>query len=152
MIWEGVFDAFPGLRVVFLEAGCTWVPFMMDRLDSEYDSIFGSDARARLKRRPSEYIREGDNFWVSAELGEKGLKYAIDAIGSTRIMYASDFPHEPTQDELTGAVPEFLADPAYDETAKANILSRNALSFYAIGEKRAGAAADEAVRSSGGER
>ena len=152
LIWEGVFDAFPGLRVVFLEAGCTWVPFMMDRLDSEYDSIFGTEARARLKRRPSEYIREGDNFWVSAELGEKGLKYAIDAIGSTRIMYASDFPHEPTQDELTGAVPEFLADPAYDETAKANILSRNAMAFYGIGEERAGAASDEAARSAGGVR
>ena len=145
LIWEGVFDAFPDLRVVFLEAGCTWVPFMMDRLDSEYESIFGTDVRARLRRRPSEYIRDTDNFWVSAELGEKGLKYAIDAIGSTRIMYASDFPHEPTQDELAGAVPEFLANPEYDETAKANILLRNALAFYGIEEERAGMAADEAI-------
>ena len=124
----------------------------MDRLDSEYDSIFGSGARAHLKRRPSDYIREGDNFWVSAELGEKGLKYAIDAIGSTRIMYASDFPHEPTQDELAGAVPGFLADPAYDETAKANILSRNARAFYGIGEKQAGAASGATVGSAGGVR
>jgi hypothetical protein len=29
-------------------------------------------------------------------------------------------------------VPDFLADPAYDETAKQNILSRNALTFYGI--------------------
>jgi uncharacterized protein len=135
MIWEGVFDAFPDLRVGFYEAGCTWVPFMMDRLDSEYDSIFGSEARARLKRRPSEYISETDNFWVTAELGEKGLKYAIDAMGSDRIMYASDFPHEPTQDELQGTVPEFLENPAYDEDAKAKILYGNAMRFYGLDER-----------------
>ncbi len=133
MIWEGVFDAFPGLRVAFLEAGCIWVPFMMDRLDTEFDSIFGTEACARLKRWPSEYISETDNFWVSAELGERGLKYAVDAMGSERIMYASDFPHEPTQDELRGAVPEFLDHPDYDDTVKANILARNAMRFYDIG-------------------
>ena len=60
-------------------------------------------------------------------------------------MYASDFPHEPTQDELAGAVPEFLANPEYDETAKANILSRNALAFYGIEEERGGMVTDEAI-------
>ena len=137
LIWEGVFDAFPRLRVAFLEAGCTWVPFMMDRLDTEFESIFGVGARAKLRRKPSEYIRDTDNFWVSAELGEKGLKYAIDAIGSERIMYASDFPHEPTQEEMRGAVPDFLDDPAYDETAKANILARSARNFYRLDDKAA---------------
>lgn len=134
MIWEGVFDAFPGLRVAFLEAGCTWVPFMMDRLDSEFDSIFGTQARTRLKRRPSEYISDTDNFWVTAELGEKGLIYAIDAMGSDRIMYASDFPHEPTEDELRGAAPDFIANPAYDDEAKEKILGRNARNFYRIAQ------------------
>ena len=60
-------------------------------------------------------------------------------------MYASDFPHEPTQDKLAGAVPKFLGNPEYDETAKANFLSRNVLAFYGIEEERAGMVADETI-------
>ena len=37
MLFDGVFDRFPGLRVAYLEAGCAWVPFMMDRLDEEFE-------------------------------------------------------------------------------------------------------------------
>ncbi len=142
MIWEGVFDAFPKLRVAFLEAGASWVPFLMDRLDTEYDSIFGTDARARLKRRPSEYFRDTENFWVTAELAEPGLKYTIDAIGPDRIMYASDFPHEPTEAELKGAVPEFLGRDDISDEAKAGILGRNARVFYRLDSQAMAAAAE----------
>ena len=34
---EGIFELFPTLRVAFLEAGCTWVPYMLDRLDEEWE-------------------------------------------------------------------------------------------------------------------
>ena len=132
IIFSGVFDAFPKLRIAFLEGGCSWVPFMMDRLDYEYDSVFGSKARARLKKRPSEYMRDGDNFWVGVELGEKGLKYAVDAIGSERILYASDYPHEPTEEDLTADVPDFLGDNEYDDTVKANVLYNNIKNFYQL--------------------
>ena len=53
MMFAGVFDHFPKIRFVFLEAGCSWLPFMMDRMDYEYDSIHGVEARQRLKKRPS---------------------------------------------------------------------------------------------------
>src|SRR5437764_1180086 len=36
MMFSGVFDAFPGLRVAYCEAGSGWVPFMADRLDMEF--------------------------------------------------------------------------------------------------------------------
>ena len=41
---EGIFELFPTLRVAFLEAGCTWVPYMLDRLDERNGS---SAARSR---------------------------------------------------------------------------------------------------------
>ena len=62
IIFSGVFDVFPNLRIAFLEGGATWVPFMMDRMDYEFDSIFGTAARKKIKKSPSEYIREGENF------------------------------------------------------------------------------------------
>ena len=130
IIFSGVFDRFPGLRIAFLEGGCGWVPFMMDRLDYEYDSIFGAAARKRLKKRPSDYIREGDNFWVAMELGESALKYAIDAMGPDRILYASDYPHEPTEEDLTTELPEFLESNEYSDEIKRKLVHDNMISFY----------------------
>ena len=132
MIFSGLFDTFPTLRIAFLEGGCSWVPFMMDRLDYEYDAIQGAKMRKRLKKRPSEYIADGDNFWVGVELGEKGLKYAVDAIGSGRIMYASDYPHEPTQEDLTADLPDFFADSSYSDAVKADVLHDAAKAFYRL--------------------
>ncbi len=135
VIFNGVFDAFPRLRLVFLEAGCSWVPFMMDRLDGEYGKIYSAKLRNKIRRRPSEYMRETENFWVSAELEEKALKYTIDAMGSAdRILYSSDFPHEPTEDAIAAAVPEFIAQAPYDDRVKENILGRNAMRLYHITE------------------
>ena len=135
IVCGGVFDAFPRLRVIFLEAGCSWVPFMMDRLDGEYDKIYSASMRARLRHEPSHYMRDTDNFWVSAELDEKSLKYTIDAIGPDRIIYASDFPHEPTEDAIAAAVPAFIDDPNYGDDVKEKILSQNAKRLYHITDR-----------------
>jgi predicted TIM-barrel fold metal-dependent hydrolase len=133
MVFSGVFDIFPNLRVAFLEGGCAWVPFMLDRLDYEYHALFGAGVRKTLKKKPSDYLREGENFWVSLELGERSLKYVIDCIGADRIIYASDFPHEPSAEELVTSVPDFLAHPDYDDAVKAGVLGRNAKRLYRIG-------------------
>ena len=65
-------------RSVFLEAGSSWVPFMMDRVGYEYESIQGGEIRKKVKHKPSWYMTETDNFWVSCEMGERALKYTID--------------------------------------------------------------------------
>jgi uncharacterized protein len=133
MIFAGVFDEFPKLRVAYLEGGCGWVPFMMDRLDYEYNSVFGGAARKRLKKKPSDYIR-GDNFWVAMELGESALslKYTIDAIGSEKILYASDYPHEPTNEAIRNELAEFIESNQYTEAVKRNLLYSNMKRFYGL--------------------
>ena len=132
MMFAGVFDRFPNVRFVFLEGGCSWVPFMMDRMDYEFDSIHGVESRRQLKKRPSDYFREGEHIWVAMELGETSLKYVVDMIGSERIIYASDYPHEPTHEDLTGELPEFLASPDLSDEAKSNIVYNNTRNLYRI--------------------
>lgn len=132
IIFSGVFDVFPDLRMGFMEGGCTWVPWMMDRLDYEYGSMLGVAVRQKIKRRPSEYFRDGDNFWVGFECGERNLKYTIDAIGSERILYASDYPHEPSEEEILEELPEFLDNPEYSDEVKHNIVYKNVKRFYNI--------------------
>ena len=133
MIFGGVFDVFPKLRVAYLEGGCGWVPFMMDRLDYEYNSVFGAAVRKRLKKKPSDYIR-GDNFWVAMELGESALslKYTLDAIGSEKILYASDYPHEPTDEAIKNELEEFIESIQYTEAVKKNLLYSNMKRFYGL--------------------
>jgi uncharacterized protein len=133
MIFSGMFDEFPNLRVAYLEGGCGWVPFMMDRLDYEYNSVFGGAARKRLRKKPSDYIR-GENFYVAMELGETALslKYALDAIGSEKILYASDYPHEPTNEAIKNELAEFIASNAYSAQVKQNLLYANIKRFYGM--------------------
>ncbi len=132
IVFSGVWDAFPDLRIAFLEGGATWVPFMMDRLDYEYESVFGTAARTKLKKRPSEYMRDGDNFWVAMELGERNLKYTIDAMGPDRILYASDYPHEPTEEDLTTELPDFLASDEFPDEVKRKLVFDNMIRFYGL--------------------
>ena len=131
IVFSGVYDRFPDVRIAYLEGGCTWVPFMVDRLDAEYDSILGVAARKRLHKRPSDYIR-GDNFWVSMDLGERGLKYTLDAIGPTNVLYASDYPHEPTEADLATQLPEFIASHHHTDAVKRLLLHDNAKRFYGL--------------------
>lgn len=130
MMFSGVFEDFPGLKVAFLEGGSSWVPWMMDRLDYEYGWL--KHQAPKLSRRPSEYLRDGEQFWVSAELEEAGLAYCIDAIGSDRVLYPSDYPHERSHDEFGGDVPEFLEDARFNDATKRKILHDNAKTFYRI--------------------
>ena len=132
IVMSGVWDAFPKLRMGFMEGGCTWVPFMMDRLDYEYGSMLGVPVRRTIRKRPSDYFRDGENFWVSFECGEQFLKYTIDAIGADRILYASDYPHEPSEEEILEELPEFLENPSYADDHKRQIVYSNAKRFYRI--------------------
>lgn len=136
MIFSGVFDRFPKLRVAYLEAGASWVPWMMDRLDYEYESIFGTGLRKTLRKKPSQYFAEGENMWFSLELEERrGLKYTVDAIGSERLFYASDYPHEPKEGEMRHELEEFLEDESLPRAARENIVYNNALRFYRLPAK-----------------
>lgn len=130
LVLSGVFEEFPNVRFAFLEGGSSWVPWMMDRLDYEYGWL--KHQAPRLAKKPSAYLREGENFWVSAELDEAGLGGTINAIGADRIIYPSDYPHERSHSAFAGDVPEFLEDPRFNDDTKAKILYHNAKNFYRL--------------------
>ena len=130
MIFNGVFDAFPNLRVAFLEGGCTWVPWIIDRMDHEFDGTFGERLRSSLKRRPSAYVVDSDQIWFGFELEEADLGHTIAKIGSDRLIYASDYPHETPPDDIVSELPEFIASPEIPDEIKGKMLYHNAKSFY----------------------
>ncbi|WP_336136695.1 amidohydrolase family protein [Natronomonas amylolytica] len=94
LIVEGVPEKFPDLNFVFLEAGISWVPYMMWRLNKEY-SIRRSEAPL-LEKSPEEYIRD-QFYFASQPLGEPNdptqMPEMIDILGTESVMFASDYPH-----------------------------------------------------------
>ena len=128
MIFSGVFDAFPRLRVAYAEAGCGWIPYLAERLDMEYEHrrVQAPD----LHVLPSEHLASGRIF-VHCELEERGLPAAIEVLGEDNLFVASDYPHEPKH-EFPAAVAHFLARPDLTETAKTKILADNPRRMYRL--------------------
>jgi uncharacterized protein len=91
---NGIPERFPRLKIVLIESGLAWLPFIMQRLDHEY-LMRRSDAPL-LKKLPSEYIRE--HFYFTTQpletANHRALELTMDMINAkTQLMFASDYPH-----------------------------------------------------------
>ena len=84
----GVFEKFPGLKIVILESGCGWLPWWLDRMDEKFE-IAGFTTGC--KRPPSEYFKE--QCWISLDPDEHFAPAVISHVGADRFIWASDYPH-----------------------------------------------------------
>ena len=116
---------FPRLKVMWIESGLAWLPFLMQRLDHEY--LMRVSEAPLLKRLPSEYISE--MFYTMQPMEATNLKLlegTFEAIrADTQLLYASDWPHWDFD------VPAKVFDlPFLDERARRNILGLNAARVF----------------------
>ena len=124
-VLNGLPERFPKLKVIWLESGLSWIPFIMQRLDSEY-MLRSSEAPA-LKRLPSEYIRE---MFFSSQPMERHNLEALELTmkmmkAETQLLYASDWPHQDFD------LPSTIFDlPFLSDQAKRNILGETALKLF----------------------
>jgi predicted TIM-barrel fold metal-dependent hydrolase len=136
LMFDGAFERYPNIRWAFLEAGVGWVPYMMDRLDEEWERR-GRRWSPDLKRKPSEVLRQG-NIYFSCEVEERTIPYVVDTVGADQILWASDYPHERERHQYLGDVPEFAAREDLSDETKRKVLHDNAERLYAV-EAAAGA-------------
>ena len=90
LIFGGVLDRYPNLKVVSAENDSGWVAHFMYRLDHVYEKFGVMWDRVGLKLKPSEYVRR--NVWVTFQddmIGPMTWRY----FGADNYMWASDFPH-----------------------------------------------------------
>ncbi len=90
LIFGGVFERHPDLRVVCVEADAGWAPHWMYRADHAYNRHRNWLTGAELSRAPSEYFRENvyltfQDDWVAFKL--------LDLMNVDRVMWANDHPH-----------------------------------------------------------
>ena len=94
LVIEGVFEQFPRLKVVLIESGFAWLPPLAWRLDKLWKRL--KEETPRLKRLPSEYIR--DHVWLTTQPMEEPrprhhVLDAIEWIGWDKLLFATDYPH-----------------------------------------------------------
>lgn len=125
VIFEGIPERFPDLRIAFLEAGCGWAPYWMERMDDEYAKR-ASEAPV-LKKKPSEYVRSG-KIYFSCEADEWLLPQAVKLVGENQIVYASDFPH--WDHSYPGSIGEIRDRGDLTDPQKRKILADNTRRLY----------------------
>ena len=123
---NGMPERFPKLKVVWIESGLAWIPFLMQRLDNEW--MMRSSEVPLLKRKPSDYMREMYYSTQPMEMVEnrEALALTFKMINAeTQLMYSSDYPHWDMD------LPSTIYDlPFLSEQAKRNILGGNAKRFF----------------------
>ena len=125
MIMGGVFERFAGLRVAFLEANCSWVPYWLWRMDEHYE-LRERVAKRTLSRLPTEYFKQ--QCFVSIEADEETAGPVIDKIADN-VVFSTDFPHPDSA--YPNAVKTFLKLPI-DDDEKRKILWDNCVRMYGI--------------------
>ena len=123
----GVLARHPRLRVAFLEANCSWVPWFVWRMDESYE-LEGDVCMPDLTMEPSAYFRR--QCYVSIEPDETPARTMLDAYGADRVVFSTDYPH--TDSRYPKATERVLELPLSDEE-KRKILWDNCSQFYAIG-------------------
>ena len=109
----GVLERFPRLRAGFLEANCSWAPWLLARLDDHYEEYIGR-FEVKLSKLPSEHFR--DNCYVSVEADEKPCGMVIEYLGDNNVVFSTDYPHPDSK--FPHAVDKFLSMPLRDEVRR----------------------------------
>ena len=127
LICGGVLKRHPTLRVAFLEAGASWLPYWLWRLDEHVEWLGRGEAQ-ELRLRPSEYFRR--QCFVSVDCDEAPLGHAIAEIGAECLVFASDYPHPDAK--YPKAVETFLNLPGISEEDRQKILWENSRRLYGV--------------------
>jgi len=126
---NGLPERFPNLKVIWMESGLAWIPFVMQRMDNEY--AMRSNEAPALKMKPSDYMRQMYYSSQPMECGNlKALEVTFDMINAkTQLLYASDYPHWDFD------LPSTIIDlPFLDDEGKKNVLGETARKLFNIKE------------------
>jgi predicted TIM-barrel fold metal-dependent hydrolase len=87
VIFGGALERYPDVRVVIGESGLGWIPYVLERMDYEWEDQFRG---LELVMKPSEYWKR--QMYATFQVDETGIAL-IDRIGVDNVMWGSDFPH-----------------------------------------------------------
>jgi hypothetical protein len=127
LVLEGVFERYPKLNMIMIEAGFGWAPSLAWRLDKSWQRL--RSEVPHVKRPPSEYIRE-HIWWTTQPMEDPErrdhLFELIDWIGWEKLLFATDYPHWDFDD------PSRVLPPGVSDTNRDAFYLGNAKKVYGI--------------------
>jgi uncharacterized protein len=130
MVINGIPERFPKLKVIWIESGLAWIPFLMQRLDNEY--MMRTSEAPLLTMKPSEYMAH--RFYYTSQPIENGnleaLQFTMKMMNAPRtLLFASDYPHWDFN------LPSTIYDlPFLSEQEKKNILGETARNVFSLSD------------------
>jgi 5-carboxyvanillate decarboxylase len=118
LMLSGTLDRFPKLKIVLGHMGEA-VPFWLWRLDFMAHPGFGNNLRPN-KLKPSEYFRQNFAITTSGVEDHLALKYCIDRIGVDSVMWAIDYPYQPSTPAVAFIESAPIADADKQKIAHGN--------------------------------
>jgi predicted TIM-barrel fold metal-dependent hydrolase len=97
LLFGGVFDRHPRLKVVVTENGAQWLPSLIRDMEAFFDTHGSAPVRSYLKMRPAEYFDR--HVFIGGSLMKRSEAEMRHEIGIDRLMWGADYPH------LEGAAP-----------------------------------------------
>lgn len=126
MVFNGVFEKFPELKLLMIEGGFTHMPHLMRKMDQQYKDL--RHEVPWIKRMPSDIVREHIKFTTQPleEMSKREFMQLMEQMGSEDLVcFSTDYPHW-DYDSPFAALP-----PNLDEGLRRKIFSENARSLYA---------------------
>ena len=138
MVFNGIFDRFPGLRVAFLEGGVSWLLQALERFGTSYAAFTPDDPRGMyLQLRPDESVRDyiirhirAGRIFIGCEGTEEILPYAMQVVGHEAFLFSSDYPHEVDATACRAEIDQVLDHPELSQEQREAILGGNAARLY----------------------
>jgi predicted TIM-barrel fold metal-dependent hydrolase len=124
-IYHGVCDRYPSLRLAFLEGGCGWLSFLLDRMERDENYFQGA------KRKSIDYLT-GGRILLGCEGSEDSLAYGVKRVGIEAFAYASDYPHEVDLSAAVHEIDEVVERDDLSRDQKAAVLGGNARRFFRL--------------------
>lgn len=128
LVYAGVLERHPRLRVGVLECGGGWIAHWMDRLD-EFLDAYAWALPTKLSAKPSEIFRR--HCAISFDPGERTMGAMAELAGEDNLIWASDFPHSDAR--YPGVVDELMESVAAMPAERARkLIGANAARIYGI--------------------
>ena len=99
MIFDGVLERFPGLRIAVVELGAAWIISWMRQMDQAFRAFRRLQDLSQVKMTPSDYVRR--QIKVTPFAGEE-IGWIMRSGAEDLLMFASDYPHHEGTDDPIG--------------------------------------------------
>ena len=128
LVYHGVLDRFPNLRVAFMEGGCGWLASILDRAERD-ENYF--DAQDQPRQKALEYLTSG-RILIGCEGSESALAFLAQRVGISPFAYASDYPHEVDLPAARHEIEEIAKREDLTDKQKQAVLADNAKRFFKL--------------------